>query len=59
MWKDAAHVDRYLTTTMSHAPAVAATHDDVLRQLVRPGTRRILDLAVAMDGSSCTVSEVR
>jgi tRNA (cmo5U34)-methyltransferase len=43
-WRDAEHVARYLSETMPNAPAVAATHEDVLRELISPRTRRALDL---------------
>jgi tRNA (cmo5U34)-methyltransferase len=43
-WKDAGHVARYLEATMPGFPVVAATHTDVLRELISPETRRVLDL---------------
>ena len=43
-WQDAEHVDRSLAETMPNAPAVAGTHEDVLRELITFDVRSVLDL---------------
>ena len=43
-WQDAEHVNRSLAETMPNAPAVAGTHEDVLRELITSDVRSVLDL---------------
>ncbi len=43
-WTREQHVARYCDTTLPNAPPVAHGHNDVLREIVNPDVRHILDL---------------